>query len=199
MNDTIDNRFTEGVLGDLFGQNSAPCQMFMSDYCSKNWDSNCEIASFNQDTRYPNNIGTFGAADGVTFMGLTSGDILVQNTASKKYMKENHNCYWEYQPFDPTVANSPLVRKPMNTSCHTHGNCSCVTEYEVDPSTIDSDPVMDKLLMKPGIGIFILTNIYNTMKRKGTLQKLKGTKIGRFFEVNRAYFEKKMYEGQKFR
>jgi hypothetical protein len=60
----------------------------------------------------------------------------------------------------------------------------------VDPKTIDSDPVMDKLLARPIIGINILTNIYNTMKRYGTLAQLKGTKLGNFYNHNR-YFRAK--------
>ena len=199
MNSNLDNEFTHGAVGDLYGQHSAKCQMFMSDYCAKKWDGNCEVASMNNNTQYPNNIGTCGAADGVECMGLTAGDVLVQNTASKKYLVENFNCYWEYEPFDPTVANSPLVRRSMNNSCNTQGNGYCVPVYEVDPATIDQDPVMDKILMKPKIAIFILVNIYNTMKRKGTLTNLQGTKLGRFFSVNKDFFEKEMYKNQRLR
>jgi hypothetical protein len=191
MNSHIDSDFTHGATGDLYGQHSAKCQMFMSDYCARKWDGNCEIASMNLNTQYPNNIGTFGSGDSVEELNLTAGDILIQNTASKKYLIDNNNCFWEYEPFDPTVANSPLVRKSMG---HTQ-----VNGYEVDPSTIDQDPVMDKILMKPKIAIFILVNIYNTMKRKGSLSQLQGTKLGRFFAVNKDYFEKNMYQAQQFR
>lgn len=194
MNDTLDNRFTEGVLGSLYGQNSAPCQMFMSDYCAMKWDENCEIASMNKDTRYPNNIGLCG---GDNSMPMTSGDILIQNTASKKYLRDYNNSFWEYRPFNPTVANSPLVRFAVSNQCHSQGNCGSVPEYEVDPKTIDSDPVMDKILMKPNIAIDILANIYNTMKRRGTLAELNNTKLGRFFSVNKHYFERKMYKSMK--
>lgn len=192
MNSHMDSEFTHGATGDLYGQHSAKCQMFMSDYCARKWDSNCEIASMNQNTQYPNNIGNCNQADGVVSMNLTAGDILIQNTASKKYLVENYNCYWEYEPFDPTVANSPLVRKSFSDSCNLQGNVNCVPMYEVDPNTIDQDPVMDKILMKPSIAIFILVNIYNTMKRKGTLASLQGTKLGRFYTVNKQFFEKKM-------
>ena len=49
---------------------------------------------------------------------------------------------------------------------------------------------MDKILSKPIIGIDILVNIYNTMKRYGTLVKLKGTKLGTFYQTNK-YFHAK--------
>ena len=196
MNSTLDNEYTHGSTGDLYGQHSAKCQMFMSDYCAKKWDANCEVASMNISKKYPNNIGSCGSAGSAE---LTAGDILIQNTASKKYLVENYNCYWEYEPFDPTVANSPLVRKSMSGVCSGQGNGQCVPVYEVDPQTIDSDPVMDKILMKPQIAIFILVNIYNTMKRKGTLGNLAKTKLGRFYSVNNDYFENKMYRNQEFR
>lgn len=194
MNSTIDNEFTHGSTGDLFGQHSAKCQMFMSDYCSKRWDANCEVSSMNISKSYPNNIG-FGLPEDT---GLTAGDILVKNTAAKKYLVENYNCHWQYEPFDPTVANSPLVRKKVaNSSCNGSGHC--VPVYEVNPETIDNDPVMDKILMKPQIATLILVNIYNTMKRKGTLGDLAKTKLGRFYSVNSDYFENKLYLNQGLR
>ncbi len=194
MNSTIDNEFTHGSTGDLFGQHSAKCQMFMSDYCSKKWDANCEVSSMNISKSYPNNIG-FGLPEDT---GLTAGDILVKNTAAKKYLVENYNCHWQYEPFDPTVANSPLVRKKVaNSSCN--GSVHCVPVYEVNPETIDNDPVMDKILMKPQIATLILVNIYNTMKRKGTLGDLVKTKLGRFYSVNSDYFENKLYLNQGLR
>ena len=73
--------------------------------------------------------------------------------------------------------------------------CSC----EVNPETIDIDPVMDKILMKPQIAALILVNIYNTMKRKGTLGDLTKTKLGRFYSVNNDYFENKLYLNQGLR
>jgi len=182
MNSTLDNEFTHGSNGDLYGQHSSKCQMFMSDYCAKKWDANCEVTSMNNSKKYPNNIGAHGSIGNTD---LTAGDILIQNTASKKYLIENYNCTWEYEQFDPTVANSPLVRKSRG---------KCVPVYEVNPETIDSDPVMDKILVKPHIAILILINIYNTMKRKGTLGNLSNTKMGRFYSVNRDYFEKKMHK-----
>ena len=60
--------------------------------------------------------------------------------------------------------------------------------YAVDPSKIDADPVMDKILAKPAIAAEILVNIYNTMKREGTLKGLRGTNLGSFY-ANNGYFK----------
>ena len=73
-------------------------------------------------------------------------------------------------------------------------NCSysrsSVPEYVVEPDKIDEDIVMNKILEKPIIAMNILVNIYNTMKRYGTLSKLRGTKLGNFYNTNN-YFKNK--------
>jgi hypothetical protein len=161
------------TLGDLYGQNSKPCQEFMSDYCANEWNGVCEFASQNTRTRFPNQIGT--APCNI----LTSGEILVRNTASKKYLiAMSANCQKQYRPFDPTVASSPLISYwvPDDTS-----DGQCVAIYDVNPSTIDTDPVMNRVLQKPEIAMDILLNIYNTCNRNHTLGRLHNTKLARFF------------------
>jgi hypothetical protein len=194
VNNTLDGQFIHGSNGYLYGQNSDKCQMFMSDYCALKWDGNCELASMNQNKSFPNNIQTCDTNYGVACLGLTAGDVLIQNTAMKKYMVDDFNCEWKYEPFDPTVANSPLVRYKDSTAggcgCN-DGNATCVSVYEVDPSKIDEDPVMNRILQKPLVAITVLINIYNTMKRKGTLDSLNGTKLGNFYKINKSYFEQR--------
>jgi hypothetical protein len=110
---------------------------------------------------------------------LNAGEILVRNTAARKYLQQMGNCQLEYQPFDPTVPQSPLISTWTGSS---HGLTDrCVPVYAVDPATIDKDPVMTKLLRKPEIGFDILVNIYNTMKRQGNLSSLHGTRLGQFY------------------
>ena len=121
-------------------------------------------------------------------MGSTLGDVLVQNTAEKKYLTSMANCRKKYQPFDPLVANSPMISYWVSDKCSYSG--SCVPTYEVDSSVIDNDPVMDKILQNPMIALNVLINIYNTMKRKGTLSSLAGTKLGKLYQ-NHTYFKSK--------
>ena len=68
-------------------------------------------------------------------------------------------------------------------SCGAQGNNMCVPEYEVNHTTIDNDPVMNKILMNPRIAWDILVNIYNTAVNKGTITKLKGTKLYNLFQT----------------
>ena len=70
------------------------------------------------------------------------------------------------------------------------GGCNGTPVYTVNPQTIDDDVVMDKLLAKPNIAPVLLINIYNTMKRRNTLSKLHGTKLGLFYNTN-SYFKQK--------
>ena len=155
----LDSSFNNGNYGNT-NYNSKHCEDFMSSYCSTEWNKICEISS--QNTEYVDNNN------------LQLGDRLLRNTAAKKYLTEMHGCHIKYQPFDPTVANSPLI------SDWTGGNC--IPVYEVNPQTIDSDPVMNKLLDKPSIAFNILINIYNTAIRKNTINSLKNTRLYKFFQ-----------------
>ena len=116
------------------------------------------------------------------------GEILVRNTAQEKYLVAmSNNCQRAYEPFDPTVANSPLISTwvPMGNGCNNQGNCetsnTCIPIYAVDAKTIDDDPVMNKVLDKPYIAMDLLVNIYNNAKASNTLRDLKGTRIYNFF------------------
>lgn len=186
LNSTMDQRFLHGGFADTLGQYSKKCQFYLSDYCAEGWDGFCEIASRNTNRNYPIITQSYQQAGLVTHMGLTAGESLIHNTAAKKYLTKMANCERKYESFDPTVATSPMISYWVPTK----GRGGCIPVYEVDPNTIDDDIVMNKILRKPNIAIGILTNIYNTMKRKGTLSQLKGTKLGMFYEQH-PYFKQK--------
>jgi hypothetical protein len=178
----MDSSFMHGStaesIGGAYGKN---CQAFMAQYCADKWDDVCEFVSNNHSRNYPNNLQKCGTGSDVACNDLTAGEILIQNTASYKYLVDlGGGCSIKYEPFDPTVAASPLVAYWYN-GCNTQGNGGCTPVYEVDPTSIDNDPVMNKILAKPIIAWTILVNIYNTAKRKGTLEGLKGTKIYNLF------------------
>ena len=165
---TVDNEFMHGTIGQtISGTYSKNCQVFMSDKCAANWDGICEYSSNNRSF-HPNNI-----QKNCSYNNLTSGEILIQNTATRKYLVENlGSCSIKYESFDPTVASSPIIGSLQG---------DCIPVYAVDPKTIDSDIVMNKILHKPIIAIDLLVNIYNTAKLKETFNNLHGTKIYNFF------------------
>jgi hypothetical protein len=167
------------------GEHSKHCQIYMSEYCSDKWDDICEVASKNTNGEYPNNAQACEIFGDTACKGLTAGEILIRNTASKKYLKHMGNCTKKYEPFDPLVPTSPLISYWSNDY-----SINCVPVYEVNPTIINDDVVMDKLIAKPIIAIEILINIYNTMKREKTLTQLTDTKLGQFYNTN-AYFKSK--------
>lgn len=188
MSTDLDNNFMHGGISDsIGGAYSKPCQLYMGQYCAKEWDKFCEIASANSNTYWPNNAQPCDSKSDTECKGLTSGEYLIRNTAMEKYLVTMGNCKVKMEPFDPTVASSPMIKYYVNDNC-SYSN-RCVPEYGVKPNEIDNDPVMDKLLARPGIGFDILVNIYNSMKRRGTLQQLSATKLGRYYSVN-PYFKK---------
>lgn len=182
IGNNMDQRFIHGSMAPVNGNNSTQCQLFMSDYCAVGWDGFCELESKNTSTSFPVQPPG-GVIDNSLCMGK-AGDLLIANTAARKYLIKMHNATEKYQPFDPTVPNSPMIRYWVSNSG------SEIPEYAVDPKKIDDDVLMDKILEDPNIALHILINIYNTMKRHGTLSELKRTKLGIFYN-NHPYFKQK--------
>jgi len=176
MGDTVDNLFTHGSIAKTidspYSRNS---QVFMADKCSKNWDKYCEYASANTNTSYPNTIANNKVYQDFQ---LTAGEILIHNTAAKKY-RINPDCNQKCEPFDPLVPTSPMI-------CYTtyEDNCQETPIYDLTDeqiNNIDQDIVMNKIINNPKIAIYILINIFNTMTRKGTLHKLSNKRLGFYF------------------
>jgi len=179
INKTMDQSFLHGSSAhNIVGQESKASQAFLSAYCANNWDEFCEFASQNTQISYPNNLSE-NPLDFVNPIQRTSGQQLIYNTAKKKYLKKMYNCQLKSEPFDPTVATSPLISYWVPTN--NNNVYKCIPEYAVDPKTIDNDPVMSKIINDPLPYSDILINIYNTMKKDGTLSQLEGTYIGNYF------------------
>ena len=169
----ISQPFNHGGHADIFGQNSKQCQAYLSDRCARKWDGVCEIAVSpvtNEEYKIRANPIGRGAPQ------LNSADILLVNTAERKYLWKMLNCEQVTEPFDPLVVGSPTIT--------TWRGMYCRPMYAVDPSKIDSDPVMNKILQRPWIAASMLINIKNTMTRNGNFHKLAGTKLGKFYRLN---------------
>lgn len=183
IDQNMDQRFLHGSQADsLCGQSSKNCQAFLSEYCANGWDGYCELASRNNDISRPNNL----SITGVPAFGMTQGQILIFNTAIRKYLVALAKGVMKYEKFDPLVATSPMISY-WNPGCNEgggtcYGSTEVVPVLAVDPKIIDNDIVMDKILSNPLPYNFILINIYNNMKRMGTLQDLKGTKLGKYYD-----------------
>ena len=184
---------TLGSGSNICGPESSQCQLFMAQYCATNpqgWNGVCEYLSQDQRTVYPNTVQQCNGPSGRCFTNMTKGQVLIRNTAQEKYLiGMSGNCKRDYEPFDPTVADSPLISrwKPLAGSCGSSGSCNganqCIPIYGVDPASIDQDPVMNKILDQPWIAMDILVNIHNHAARNGQLQKLQGTRLHTFFKT----------------
>ena len=117
---------------------------------------------------------------------MTSGEILIRNTAIRKYLIEMKGGKKIFEPFDPTVADSPMVSKWVPDGNYL--GIPMTPVYSVDPRTIDTDAVMNKILMKPAIAKDVLIGIYKTTKARGQLNQLKNTNLGKFFGLNKHIF-----------
>jgi hypothetical protein len=178
----LNNGFLHG--GHADGPNSGKCQMFLSEYCSHKWDPFCEMESNNNSISNIVNMGhtsSYDMPNEINGRRLTQGEILIQNTAARKYVQKTSGGYEVHEPFDHNVASSPMISN-YYPIYYVHSGRRIAT-YAVNPSTIDTDIVMDKLLSNPSIAPIILINIYNTMKNSGELVKLKGTKLGNFYSL----------------
>lgn len=189
----LDAGFNSKIGSSMLNPNGAQCQAFMPQYCATvGWDGVCEYKSHDMQRSYPNTqqncLGPNGSCMGSGIgTQLTNGQMLVRNTAAEKYLTYmSENCRREYQPFDPTDANSPLISKwvAAGDQCN-GGNCDgvgkCIPIYDVNPKHIDNDPVMNKILNQPWIAMDILVNIFNNRKRNLTLHELNHTKLGQYF------------------
>lgn len=189
LSNGMDNSFMHGGhAGKILNRDSKPCQSYISEYCSNNWDEYCELESKN-DSKLFNALNTEQNTLKNATVGLTAGEVLLYNTASKKYViRREGTCKLVSTQFDPTVASSPMFTEWVGgngicslSSCTDSGG-DCVPIYGVNPQTINSDPLMNKILDKPAIALDILKKIYFGMKKDGTLSQLKGTRLGSFFE-----------------
>lgn len=188
---TLDSGFNHGLGGNnISGPDNPQCVRAMAAYGAMHWDGACEYLANDSSRAYPNIMQSCnGASGGCNGTGigndLTKGEFFIRNVASEKYLRYmSANCERVYEPFDPTVADSPLISywQPKQGNC---GGASpavgaCVPIYGVDPNTVDSDPVMDKILAKPWIAMDILINIHANMDRFGGIQRYQGTKLHRF-------------------
>ena len=181
INDTIDPYFLHGrTFLNNGGQHSSQCQWFLSDYCAQGWDNYCELASKNTQKRFPNAMDLCGQKSSAD---LTAGEILIRNTASRKYLVKMIAGKKSFEPFDPTVADSPMISK-WSRDGYNYPDLKMAPVYAVDPQTIDNDIVMNKILMKPLIAEDILQNIYQSMKKQGALAQLNDTRLGKFYKIN---------------
>lgn len=166
MTDTMDKDFIHSPVGNLYGPSSKNCQLYMAQRCAQKWDGFCENYYQNQKSKqYPNTVQNCNAFNQVECGNVNLGETLLLNTAVNKYCRFPGAKVQEF-PFDPTVANSPMIKQVDNT------NVVPVCD-NIDPNKINNDPVMHRLLANQHYHQGLLKNIYNNSQRAGI--NLQGT------------------------
>jgi len=207
----LDNNFWHGGNASDLNMFTKKCSAFTSQYCAVDdgYDINCEIASRNVNKVYPNDLQSACTPPEILqhYPSLNRGDVFLRNTMAERYLVKMNGAHREYHPFDPNVANSPLISYWVGNIgditgiiCANGAPSPCTLMrpiYAVNPANdlgfnyknIDNDRLMNRVLENPSIAIDIFTNIYETMKKRGDLNKLSNTKLGNFFH-NSPYFKK---------
>lgn len=196
IGDSVNHLMMHGSSSAIIsGQHSKNSQIFLANYCANTWDDFCEIASTDHTVGYANNMNEFM---GPSYIGLTHGDMLLLNTARVKYLVDPGNQILHKEQFDPNVANSPYIyywkQEDHDTESARRGHWDSDDygpKYAVNPETIDSDVVMNKILCNPQPFTSLLCNIHHTMQTSGTLGKLQETKLGAYFMTNQFVYGKR--------
>jgi hypothetical protein len=170
----MDNLFMHGSKN--IDSNALPFQTYAAEYCAKGFDNFCKVMTANQTPQYfPNLVHGCTGRRNTMPEQLTQGDVILLNTARVKYLMKMRNSVANMVPFDPTVAASPLIT--IYTGEY------MIPEYHIPKGhDLKNDPVMQRLLNKPMLGLELLLNIYSNMKSQNRLGDLKGTKLGMFYD-----------------
>jgi hypothetical protein len=183
----LESGFAHGSIGSstgLLGPESAQCQRGAAQVCAADFNGVCNVMASDEQRGLPNALLKNGNTN--YNPNATRGEIFLRNVAAERFLKKmSENCKRVYQPFDPTVAGSPLISTWISagTACQSSNwkTQVCIPEYGVDAKTIDDDPVMNKILEKPWIAMDVLINIYNNAVNNNTLHTLAGTKLYNLF------------------
>jgi len=159
---------------DSFGPAGINSQAYMAQRCANTWDKYCEIYYLENDAGneryYPN---TFKSNDGQCSTNL--GTSLLKNAGELRFLNfDKGGCDGEqdnvwYEPLNPLIADSPMVKKYT----YRRALCNSTLTDHVDNRTIDSDPLMQRMLANPNPNKNTLKQIYilTQMNRNNVLQR----------------------------
>lgn len=205
----VDKTLSHNPLGYSYSPDSRECQIYTGDYCSKdgNWENGvCQLLYSNQREILPQTgsvtkySGYSPNAGNILNGNVPYGKQLLRNSAQRRFLDLTGCPYTEY-PFDPTVASSPMIKdyltfygKQFNNNS-INGNvcrgqrCSGMANMSnLDPSKVDSDPLLNEVLNNIPICMDILKSIAITIKLNNKLNDYKGTRLGKFCEQYFASF-----------
>jgi len=185
---TLNSQFIHGSSssGLLYDTNNASCTNFMAERCALEWDGFCDAyQQINVDNYWPNTAAVDKMAFDLAQYFLNNrpsvGESLVRNACFRRFLGFHSSP--AIQPFDPTVASSPMISLYSDTlSSATH-----LKNLE-NPS---NDPWIQKMLENPKVCMDVLARIYLGMKRQEkATSRLFGTALHDFFTKNHTLFDR---------
>lgn len=197
--DGIESQFLHG--GSVgFAKGNLNCSEYMSSRCAQNWDELCDAFSETNTVKYPR--------PQCCPRGLTDGEAFVREAAFKKYTLSTKNCFSICEPFDPTVADSPMIcyfsdtapttgpssaelwlldGKPVSR-CPVMDYPPCEKIYgftDEQMRALDFDLLMLKILSNPNIALDLLKLLASWVVNTKNIQKVQNTKFWAFAVNNR--------------
>lgn len=191
--DGLDSQFAFGSTG--FQKGNYLCSEYMSNRCAAEWDAVCQATLENPAYKYPR--------PECCPAGLTDGQAMLREAAFKHFLIGTKNCWSACEPFDPTVADSPLVCRQIDTApttgmspfviwaldgkqvagCPALDNPPCEKYYgmtEAQMRHLDQDPIMQNLLLAPYIAMDLLAALAQWVKQTHNIDKICHTQFYTF-------------------
>lgn len=173
----------------LYAPYGPGCASYMAERCSDVYDGFCEgYKVMNTDTYWSNTAAidnlTVNIAKSYLKIKSTVGQNMIRNAAERRFLTySNISTYTE--PFDPNVANSPLVTKYSQTY-----NIGRIGYKNLDnPSAVDNDQLMMAMCENWPACFDVLTKIYIGYKNKHPHIKLYPSKFEVFLKEKSGLFE----------
>lgn len=185
---TLNSQFFHGGPSGylLYGNANPNCMSFMSERCKNEWDGYCQaFVDLNSDSYWPNGavLDTVAFQNAKTFLNIktTVGQDMLRNSCYHRFLFIP-NLVGSEQPFDPTVANSPMITLYDNyVTAYSH------VKNLSDPETVDKDVHVDKMMENPKVCLDVLGRIFLGYHRQEGGIHIKGTKLEEFFKINHEF------------
>ena len=165
----------------LYSTMNTSCTNFMAQRCSTQWDDYCDAyLQINTDNYWPNMavIDRLAYQNANQFFQIrpTVGQNLLRNACYYKYI-DTSDLSSSIEPFDPTVANSPLIKIFQEY----------VSRYSTvihlsDPEEIRKDTLIPKMLSHYPICMDVIGRIYLAFLRKEKGVHIENTPFQSFFQ-----------------